>query len=74
MRDYEPELQETIRSGRRKQDSLNPHKYRYSQAFDSLAEDNTHIVAIVLLRFSPGAQGEPLPNNYIVTAYQKEIG
>ena len=60
MRDYEPELQETIRTGRRKQDLLNPHKYRYSQAFDELAKDNTHIVAIVLLRFRPGIQGEPL--------------
>ena len=74
MRNYESELQATIRTGRRKQDSLNPHKYRYSQAFEDLAADNTHIVAIVLFRFSPGAQGEPLPNNYIVTAYQKEIG
>ena len=74
MRDYEPELQETIRTGRRTQDHLNPHKYRYSQSFEGLAEDNTHIVVIVLLRFSPGVQGEPLPNNHIVTAYQKEIG
>lgn len=74
MLDYEAELQETIRIGQRKQDSLNPHKYRYSQPFDRLAEDNTHIIAIVLLRFSPGAQGEPVSNNYIVTAYQKELG
>jgi len=74
MRDYEAELQATIRTGQRKQDILNPHKYRYSQAFERLAEDNTHIIAIVLLHFSPGAHGEPLPNNYIVTAYQKEIG
>jgi len=35
---------------------------------------NTHIVAIVLLRFKEDEQGEPVPNNYIVTAYQKEIG
>ncbi len=74
MRDYEAKLQATIRTGQRKQDSLNPHKYRYSQAFEQLAEGNTHIVAIVLLRFSPGVHGEPLPNNYIVTAYQKETG
>jgi hypothetical protein len=74
MSDYEEHLKETIRSGRRKQDPLNPQKYRYVKAFDDLAEDNTHVVAIVLFRFSEGLGGEPVPNNYIVTAYQKEIG
>jgi len=58
----------------RKQDSLNPHKYRYVKAFEDLPEGNTHIVAIVLFRFRGSEVGEPAPNNYIVTAYQKEIG
>lgn len=71
---YESHLQETIQSGQRKQDSFNPHKYRYVKEFADLAEDNTHIVAIVLFRFSEGEEGKPVPNNYIVTAYQKEIG
>jgi len=74
MRDYEEHLKETVRSGRRTQDLLNPSKYRYSKEFDDLAEDNTHIVAIVLFRFREGPRGEPLSNNYVVTAYQKEIG
>ena len=74
MSAYEKHLQSTIQSGRRRQDPLNPQKYRYIKAFDDLAEDNTHIVAIVLFRFSEGPAGEPVPNNYIVTAYQKEIG
>jgi hypothetical protein len=71
---YEDELRQTIRSGRRKQDALNPQKYRYVKALDNLAEFNTHIVAIVLFRFIEDENGAPLPNNYIVTAYQKEIG
>ncbi len=74
MSAYEEHLKETIQSGRRKQDSLNPQKYRYVNAFDELAEDNTHIIAIVLFRFSEGPGGAPVPNHYIVTAYQKEIG
>ena len=69
----EAELRETIRSGRRKQALLNPRKYRYLKAFDQLAEDNTHIVAVVLFRFAEDETGELLPNNYVVTAYQKEI-
>ena len=74
MEAYEERLKETIQSGKRKQDSLNPQKYRYTKAFDGLAEDNTHIIAIVLFRFSEGQSGKPVANNYIVTAYQKEIG
>ena len=74
MSDFERHLEETIRSGKRKQDILNPQKYRYIKAFEDLAADNTHIIAIVLFRFRENEIGEPAPNNYIVTAYQKEIG
>ena len=74
MSAYEEHLKETIQSGKRKQGPLNPQKYRYVWAFDDLAEDNTHVIAIVLFRFSEGPAGEPVPNNFIVTAYQKEIG
>ena len=71
---YENHLKETIESGQRKQDPLNPQKYRYIKAFFDLAEDNTHIIAIILFRFTEGNEGKPIPNNYLVTAYQKEIG
>ncbi len=71
---FEEELRETIRSGARKQDSLNPRKYRYVKAFNHLAQDNTHIVAIVLFGFMINDIGQPTVNNYIVTAYQQEIG
>ena len=74
MSAYEEHLKETIRQGQRKQDLLNPRKYRYVKAFDDLAGDNTHIIAIVLFRFGKGEAGELVRNNYIVTAYQKEIG
>ena len=74
MSAYEEHLKETIQSGKRKQDSLNPQKYRYAKAFDDLAEDNTHIITIVLFRYSEGPDGELVPSNYVVTAYQKGIG
>ena len=74
MSDYEEHLKEAIRRGRRRQDVLNPRKYRYTREFDGLSQDNTHIVAIVLFGFSEGVAGRPLPNNYVVTAYQQEIG
>jgi hypothetical protein len=65
MLSCETELRDTIRSGKRKQDALNPHKYRYAKAFDTLPEYNTHVVAIVLFRFRSGDYGEILPNNYM---------
>ena len=72
MAAYEIQLEETIRGGARQQDPLNPLKYRYVKAFNDLAEANTHIVTIVLFRFSAEA-GTLRPNNYIVTAYEKTI-
>lgn len=74
MESYEEELKETIRKGSRKQDSLNPQKYRYSCRFDNLPMNNTHIVAIVLFRLKERATGEVEFHNFIATAYQKEIG
>jgi hypothetical protein len=74
MSAHEHHLRETIQVGQRRQDQLNPQKYRYTMAFPDLPEDNTHIVAIVLFRFSEGPSGEPVPNNYVVTAYQKQVG
>jgi len=73
MEDCEDKLEETIRYGRRTQDPFNPQKYRYTKAFDNLAFGNTHIVVIVLCRFQKGKSGQPIPNNYVVTAYQKVI-
>jgi hypothetical protein len=72
--EYELELKQTIQYGARKQDSLNPRKYRYSQRFDGLPPDNTHVVAIVLFGFRENESGQPEPNNYVTTAYLKEIG
>jgi hypothetical protein len=71
---YEEELKITLQQGRRQQDELNPQKYRYSKAFDHLGEDNTHIIAMVLFRFRAGQSRRPVPNNYVVTAFAKEIG
>jgi hypothetical protein len=73
MSDYENELRETIRTGRRKQEVLNPQKYRYSKEFDNLTAKNTHIVAVIFLRFFEDEKGVLLANNFIVTVYQKKV-
>ena len=73
METYEDELRLTVRQGSRHQDPLDPQKYRYTKAFDHLVGDNTHIVAVVLFRFKDGGSERPHANNFIVTAYQKEV-
>jgi len=41
---YEDYLQLTIKKGRRRQEPLNPRKYRYVYLFDDLPDDVNHIV------------------------------
>ncbi len=74
MESYEEHLKLTIQQGKRKQDPLNLQKFRYAKSFNDLFEANTHIIAIVLFRYRAGTMEEPVPNNYVVTAFQKEIG
>jgi len=51
MADYEEHSKTTIQKGRRKQEPLNPRKYRYSQPFDDLPDGSNHVVAIALFGF-----------------------
>ena len=49
MADYEDHLQTTIQQGRRRQEPLNPRKYRYVQPFDNLPTGFNHIVGMCSL-------------------------
>ena len=74
MTGYEDALRDTIRLGQRRQEQLAPQKYRYARDFPDLPMGNTHVVAVVLFRFDESDDGRPVPNNYEVTAFQKQIG
>lgn len=73
MIDYEEHIQTTIRKGRRRQEPLNPRKYRYVHPFDDLPNGMTHIVAIVLFGFDIDEQGATVANNFIATTFLKHI-
>jgi hypothetical protein len=73
MSEFEDELRPTIRFGSRKQETLNPQKYRYSKKFDDLTSENTHIIAVAVVSSSVSEKDKLIPNNFIVTAYQKKI-
>jgi hypothetical protein len=57
---YEEQLKETIQSGQRRQDALNPQKYRYVQAFADLPEGDTHIVRSSCFGFVRVTTGNPM--------------
>ncbi len=73
MNDFESHLQTMLKQGRRRQEPLNPRKYRYVHSFDDLPEDFNHVVAIVLFGVDVDERGETLPNNYVTTAFMKHI-
>ncbi|MBM4423506.1 MAG: hypothetical protein FJ030_08950 [Chloroflexi bacterium] len=71
--EYEGHLQKTLQKGRRRQEPLNPRKYRYSHPFDDLPDDFNHVVAIALFGFDVNEQGETAPNNFVATAFLKHM-
>ncbi len=73
MADYEDHLWTAIRLGRRRQEPLNPRKYRYTYPFDDLPADTNHIVVIVLFGFDIDVLGRTIPNNHVATAFFKHI-
>jgi len=71
MEDYSDHLKETIRTGRRQQEPLDPRKYRYVKHFEDLVGNNNHIVAIVIFKLGVDEKGNTIENNFVLTAYQK---
>ena len=65
IRDYKCHVFETIRRGRRFQDSIRPHIYLYHQDRADLPNGNTTVVVVV--RFGYNLDGSE--NNFILTAY-----
>ena len=59
------DLLDTLRYGRRKQEALEPQKYRYRRQYDDLLYGYNHIVAVVVFRYD--ASG--VSNNFVITAW-----
>jgi hypothetical protein len=57
----------TIRVGGRKQEALDPSKYKYRRKFEDLPEDYTHIVVVVKFGIDPVDPSKE--NNFVLTAY-----
>ncbi|MBS1249183.1 MAG: hypothetical protein MAG431_00756 [Chloroflexi bacterium] len=70
---YEEYLRLTLKQARRRQEALNPRKYRYAHQFHDLPDDVNHIVVIVLFGYDVDEDGRTIPNNYVATAFFKHI-
>lgn len=70
---HEDKIQLTLRRGKRRQEPLNPRKYRYVMYFQNLPDDFNHMVAIVLFGVVVDVHGESKPNNWLATAFMKHI-
>lgn len=70
MRDYKEHLLTTLKKGRRRQDPFDSSLYTYYCPFDDLEEGYNHIVVIVKFEFQE-TTGGIVPNNFVLTAYQK---
>ena len=60
---------ETLRIGKRQQDSLIPNEYRYYRRFDELLPENNHLVVMVVFKKQFNDKGEYLANNFVVTGW-----
>jgi hypothetical protein len=57
LADCEEHLKTTIVRGKRKQEPLNPRKYRYYFPFEDLPYNVNHVVAIVVFSFEVDENG-----------------
>lgn len=73
MEDYEEQIMLALKRGQRRQEPLNPRKYRYTDWFDDLPDGSNSIVVIVLFSCNVAEDGQMLPNNFVATAFLKHI-
>ena len=60
---------DTIRNGRRRQDPLNPQKYKYYRPCSDLEPEYNNIVVVVLFKKRVDEAGRMLANNYVVSVW-----
>jgi hypothetical protein len=64
---------ETLQTGRRRQDTLIPNKYRYYRRYNDLWPENNHLVIIVVFQTKIDEHGQYVPNNFVVTGWANYI-
>ncbi|MDI6794539.1 MAG: hypothetical protein QME81_17010 [bacterium] len=73
LMDLLDEILETLRRGRRRQESLDPNRYRYRRPCVALPPEFNHIVVAVVFRYKDQSDGTRLPNNFVTSAWGIDI-
>lgn len=60
---------DTLKTGRRRQNPLDPRKYTYSKSYAGLPFDNTRMFVVVRFGLQFDESGKSHPNNFVLTAY-----
>jgi hypothetical protein len=69
LRAHREDVLDTIRLGRRKQTKRDPRSYCYYRRVTNLRPPYNAIVVLVAFRYHAVREAEPLPNNFVVTAW-----
>lgn len=67
------EVLETLRRGQRRQEALDPHRYRYRRLCEALPPEFSHIVVAVVFRHKERPDGTTSPNNFVTSAWGVDI-
>ncbi len=69
LTDYLDQVLETIRRGRRRQDPLNPRKYKYYWPVSGLEPEYNHLIVVVLFNTQTDEAGHTISNSYVVNVW-----
>jgi hypothetical protein len=67
------EVLEALRQGRRRQEPLDPHRYRYRHLCTALPPEFSHIVVAVVFHHKEQPDGTTYPNNFVTSAWAVDI-
>ena len=73
LTDLLDEILETLRRGQRRQEALDPNRYRYHRPCAALPPEFSHIVVAVVFRYKEHLDGTQLPNNFVTSAWGVDI-
>ena len=73
LTDLFDEVLETLRRGKRRQESLDLNRYRYRRLCLALLPEFNHIIVAVVFRIQIQPDGTEIPNNFVTSAWGVDI-
>jgi hypothetical protein len=67
------QVQESLKYGRRRQEALDPNRYRYRRPCAELLPEFSHIVVAVVFGYKEQPDGTRFPNNFVTSAWGVDI-